>query len=723
MTAQQGSPPGSSPPGIDENRLRRAFLEETEELLQKLNDSLEGLEGDRANKELVNEAFRAIHSLKSESALMGFSRFSELAHRMEDVLGRARDGALAVEKPVLDRIFAGSDVIAEMLGAIQKGGDDSGFDTASVVAELSAAPHGSSPARESPSASVTTPGPAAQANLLSRIGDAERLHLAEARDRGEAVYRVGITLDESEPMKYARAYLLVANLELAANVIAFNPPLDGGTEDDSLFGRLEGYVTTRAGEGRVREAVGVDQVKALEVERVDYAPLLSPPGPAPGQGTGAGAAPASAGAAGGQAEGQALAAEAGPASGGPGEAGQGQPAGAAGRQPAEKTTIRVDTRRLDDLWSSIAELFLQKSRILRVYERVSRGEKGDLVREELGEAFDSLEKISSSMQQSMMETRMVPISVIFSKFPRLVRDLSRKLGKPVTLAISGEETEIDRAIVEALSDPLTHIIRNSLDHGIEFPEERVRLGKPEKGTVRISAFQQGGNIVIELEDDGRGINVERVRQKALSLGIAGAAGMQDARLLDLIFMPGFSTKDVVTDLSGRGVGMDVVATRIRGDLKGDVRIHSQPGEGTLITLILPLTLTIVNALLVRVESQLYAIPISGVESTAKILNTEIRGEEGRWSVNWAGKDIPLYNLGILHGRRLRTAEEYFSVILGYGMERGCLVVDELLEEQEIVIKPVDDLINHKGLFSGCSILEDGTLVFILDTSFVQGGIL
>jgi two-component system chemotaxis sensor kinase CheA len=199
--------------------------------------------------------------------------------------------------------------------------------------------------------------------------------------------------------------------------------------------------------------------------------------------------------------------------------------------------------------------------------------------------------------------------------------------------------------------------------------------------------------------------------------------MTDLQLMDLIFLPGFSTREVVTDLSGRGVGMDVVATRIRGELKGDVKVLSQPGEGTLITLTLPLTLTIVNALLVRSDSQTYAIPIAGVDSTAKILNTEIRGEEGKWTCAWMGEEIPLYYLGSLRGHRLRSREEYFAVILQYGLERGCLVVDELLEEQEVVIKPIDDLLNYGGLFSGCSVLEDGTLVFILDSSFVQGGIL
>ena len=303
--------------------------------------------------------------------------------------------------------------------------------------------------------------------------------------------------------------------------------------------------------------------------------------------------------------------------------------------------------------------------------------------------------------------------------PRLVRDLSRKLGKPVELVLSGEDTEIDRSLVEALSDPLTHIIRNSLDHGIEFPEERVRRGKSEKGRVSVSARRQGGNIVIELADDGRGMDSEQIRRKAVEMGIPGAARFNEAQLLELVFLPGFSTKEVVTDLSGRGVGMDVVASRIRGELKGDVVLGTQPGGGTRVTLLFPLTLTIVNALLVRGDSQLYAVPLTDVDSTAKLLATEIRGEEGNEYSSWMDDAIPVFSLGALFGKGRHKTEEYFAAVLRHDDSKAFLVVDELIEERDIVIKPVDDLLNMQRLFSGVSVLEDGRLVFILDTSFIR----
>jgi two-component system chemotaxis sensor kinase CheA len=381
----------------------------------------------------------------------------------------------------------------------------------------------------------------------------------------------------------------------------------------------------------------------------------------------------------------------------------------------------VDTRKLDDLWSLIADLVLHKSHIARLSEELVRGTDIHAVVEGLSESFDSLDKISGGMQQAMMDTRMIPISVIFNKFPRLVRDLSRKLGKSIELVIFGEDTEIDRSIVEALSDPLTHLIRNSIDHGIEFPEERVRHGKPQKGRVSVSARRQGGTLVIEIADDGRGLDSARIREKALAQGIPGAASLSESDLLDLVFLPGFSTKEVVTDLSGRGVGMDVVASRVRGDLKGDVFLKTDPGRGARITLVLPTTLTIVNALLVRGDTAFYAIPLTDVDSTTKILNTEIRWEEGRETCSWLGNDIPLYRLGTMLERPQRREEEHFAVVVHHGELRGCLVVDELMEEREIVIKPIDDLLNPGRLFSGVSVLEDGRPVFILDTSFVQSG--
>jgi two-component system chemotaxis sensor kinase CheA len=694
--------------GVDEARLRKAFLEEAEELCQKLGDSLLALETDRGNSDLVNEVFRLTHSLKSEAALMGFAALSELAHRMEDVLGHAREGRLVLEKPVMDGIFAGSDMIAEMMAAISKGGSDADFDTSAILQELSrtAGRGGKSP---SETAAASTPGTHAVSEI--ELSEFEKRQLTEARDRGEALYKLAISVEPAEPMKFPRVYLVFFNLELVSNVVKVVPPMNGEPEEDARYATTTMLVTSAGGDEGLRAAAAVDQIASLRIDRCDYDGYLVS-GRSGSAATWQQGRPERAGGA------------AGAAAGMPHPERGAMAAGAAGGMlqaaaAVEKTSIRVDTRKLDDLWSLIAELVLHKSHIARLSDDLGHGADVHTVREELVESFDSLDKISSGMQQVMMDTRMIPISVIFSKFPRLVRDLSRKLGKPVELILSGEETEIDRSLVEALSDPLTHIIRNSLDHGIEFPEERVRRGKSEKGRVSVSARRQGGNIVIELADDGRGMDSEQIRRKALEMGIPGAANFNEAQLLELVFLPGFSTKEVVTDLSGRGVGMDVVGNRIRGELKGDVVLGTQPGGGTRVTLLFPLTLTIVNALLVRGDSQLYAIPLTDVDSTVKLLATEIRGEEGSEYSSWMDDAIPVFSLGALFGKGRHKTEEYFSAVLRHGDSKAFLVVDELIEERDIVIKPVDDLLNTQRLFSGVSVLEDGRLVFILDTSFIR----
>ena len=670
-----------APPVPDDGRLRRAFLEESEELVQKLGESLSALESAPESRELVNEIFRLTHSLKSEAALMGYTSLSGLAHLMEDVLGQVRSGDLALSRDVLDRLVAGADRAAVLMNEISQSGKESESGAAEVVTGLSTLiAERRRPVPAPASTAAPRAGEAADGNRETPFNETELRRIAEARDRGESLVRLTVTVTPDEPMKFVRAFLVFSNLEQAVNVIKVVPAMDGAPVDDSLYGRTVFYLTAPLGEETLKDAARVDQIASVTVEQMDYPSAGSPR-------DGSGAPPANE---------------------------------MTGRTaPAEKTSIRVDTRKLDELWSFVAELVLHKAHISRLSDGVARGMDAESIREELVESSDSLEKLSSGMQQAMRDTRMIPISIIFNKFPRLVRDLSRKLGKPVDLALSGEDTEIDRSIIEALSDPLTHVIRNSLDHGLEFPEERVRLGKPERGRITVSARRQGGTIVIELADDGRGLDTERIRQKAISLGIPGAATLGDAEVRELVFLPGFSTKEVVTDLSGRGVGMDVVATRIRNDLRGDVELVSEEGKGTRIILRLPLTLTIVNSLLVADEAQMYAIPLSDLDSTAKVPAAEISLQEGGEAAPWMGDMISLYSLAGLLGRERRPRDEYFAVVLRHAESRGFLVVDELIEEREIVIKPVDDLVNPLRLFSGVSVLDDGQLVFILDTSFIR----
>ncbi|HVP19211.1 MAG TPA: chemotaxis protein CheA [Spirochaetia bacterium] len=690
--------PGSA--WTEDERLRRAFLEEGDELVQKLGESLSALEADPGSHDLVHEVFRLTHSLKSESALMGHASLSGLAHAMEDVLESVRGGELALAADVLEKLVAGADRLALMMGEISRGERDADSDPSDVVQDLRAL-IGS----RRGTGDEATDGPPARGNGAGPHGGAaegvapaepvfgaqEVSRLAEARERGESLFRVTVTVATDEPMKFARAFLVFNNFEQSANVIRAIPAMDGEPADDASYARTVFYLTSAPDDETLRAAARVDQIAMVETARLEFP---------------------SAGSIGRPLQ-EHYRADAGPIASdrgrGPGPAGP----------PVEKTTIRVDARRLDDLWRFVAELVLHKSHVSRLSDGVARGMDADSIREELMVSSDSLEKISSGMQQAMRDTRSIPISIIFSKFPRLVRDLSRKLGKPVDLVMSGQETEIDRSIVEALSDPLTHIIRNALDHGLEFPEERVRLGKPERGRIAVSARRQGGTIVIELADDGRGLDTERIRQKAIDLGIPDAASLGEADLRELVFRPGFSTKEVVTDLSGRGVGMDVVATRIRNDLRGTVELASETGKGTRVVLRLPFTLTIVNSLLVEDGGHLYAIPLGDLDSTSKVSAGDIVLQEQGEAGPWMEELIPLYSIGGLLGGERTPREEYFAVVLRHGASRGLLVVEELIEEREMVIRPIDDLLNTRRLFSGVSVLDDGRLVFILDTSFIR----
>ncbi len=664
---------------VSDPQLLAAFLEDAEDRSQKLGDLLAALEPGAAHPEAIHETFRAAHDLKSASATAGFHLMSRLAHRMEDVLHKARDGHLEMTEPVRDALLAGSDRIAEMVAAIGRGDAEATVDTTAAIAGLSTFVPAATTAPGAPEEAPGRPVVTEQS-----FGAFERAQVREAGDRGESLFRLTCDMDPAEEMRFARAYLMYTSLEDAVNIVAVDPPMDpaavepdaqGNVPDDRPYAHLAVWFTsTGDGSEALNAAAAAGTVK---VERLEAADLLAsiPAGP--------------------------------PAATEPGQ-----------RPAVERTTIRVDTRKLDTLWSLVAELVQAKARVSTISDRLGRGDNAESVHAGLSEAFDSLDKISGGMQQAMMETRMIPIRVIFEKFPRLVRDLCRKLHKAIDLETVGADTEIDRSIVEALSDPLMHLLRNAIDHGVEFPEDRVRHGKSERGRVRVSASQQGGRIVIEVTDDGRGIDVEAVRRKALAQGIPGAAAMDEQGLCELVFRPGFSTREVVSELSGRGVGMDVVATRVRTDLKGEVLLKSRPGAGTQVTLLLPLTLTIMRTLLVRGESHVFAVPLSGVETTTRVLNTEIRGSGERLAFVWQDAEIPLFTLGGLLGRPSRRAEELSAVILRRGSSRACLVVDELLEEREIVIKPLDDLANHRRLFSGVSVREDGNLVFILDTSFV-----
>ncbi len=659
---------GLSLGGIDEKKLLRAFLEEAEELLEKLNMSLLELERDRSNPELVNEIFRLTHSIKSESALLGYNGLSKIAHSLEDVFEKVRNGTLELNRPLMDKIFSGSDLIHEMVARISKGDADIEplFTDLEIDPEIdSDVPEGAREEPEDPSG----------------FKDFERFQLQEARDRGEQLCRLEFEVDPDASMKYPRAYLVFRNLEKIVNVIKTDPDMVRPVEDNRYL-RVTLFITGNVEERILRKACALDLISGVKINILEYDSAIGSENHRPG-------APDAPG-----------------------------PQAEIKKSRIEKSSVRVETRKLNDLWQLVGDLIISKAQVLLLCDRLQSEGHTEKLGTELAHVADSLERIGNSMQQTLVETRMVPISVLFNKFPRLVRDLSRKLSKKVDLQITGNETEIDRSIIEILSDPLTHIIRNALDHGIESTGERLKAGKSENGLITISAQQRGGSIVIEVTDDGRGLDIEKIRQKAAERDLS------EAELIKLIFAPGFSTKDSVTDLSGRGVGMDVVATRIKEDLKGDVVLKTEEGAGTVVTIFLPLTLTILHSLVIRCGNHIYAIPVRDVDETMKVAGSNIlRTRQGSF-ITYDVEEIPLLNLLTIFSSGSAQANEpgpngeHNAVIVNQRGKKVCLLVDELVDEEDIVIKPIADLLNTDRLFSGVSVLGDGTILYILDPAAI-----
>ncbi len=666
--------------GIDSNKLRRAFIEEAEELLEKLDSDLLELENNPEDKDLINEIFRVMHSLKSESAVVGFSSLSNLAHKLEDVFEKLRSGEMSLEQSKMDLILGAVDAVHEMIASIAKGGHGEEIDITEILDELKLLCGETVTSRLESKTLGETKKKQIAIEKIWEFSEFELNQLKEAMERNERFYRLTCTVDPESPMKYARAFLVFTNLEQVVNVIKTIPPFDREVEEDDSYGELVVYLTTSGDDRDIYRATEVDEIQKVELIKLSYDDFLK----------------------GGDVKREIR------------ETAEKK----AKPRRIEKSSIRIETRKIDELWRLVGELVINKSQIEKLMKNVlSNGMAGELG-EYIESAIDSLDKISEGIQQAIMETRMVPIAVIFNKLPRLVRDLSRKLGKQVKLEVSGEETEIDRSIVEALSEPITHLIRNALDHGIEYPEERIARGKAVEGIIKVSAYQEGGNIILQIEDDGKGFDTERIREVAMAKGMIGEEEISENELLKVVFNPGFSTKEEITELSGRGVGMDVVANKIKEQLKGDVNLHTVKGRGTRITIMLPLTLTILQAVIVESGGKYYAIPVRRTEETVEIVNTELIYEAEKTLYNYRGKNIPVIYFDKLLGKRAGKSEDNYGVIISHGNRIACLIVDRLIEEQDIVIKPIDDILNENHIFSGVSILGDGKIVYILDTSTI-----
>ncbi|MCU0306401.1 MAG: chemotaxis protein CheA [Thermoleophilia bacterium] len=662
------------------------FLDESRENLQTLNASLLDLERDPQDPEALQVIFRVAHSLKGMSATMGFDRMAKLTHRMEEVLSALRDGEAPVTTDTVDTLFACLDLLEAMVNDIADGAGER-TDTAAIMARLDACVTGA--AAPAPADAAPPPPPTADDGGFS---DYERVVVADAREAGRGVFRVAVSLREDCMLRAARAYMVIAEMERAGEIIKADPPRER-IEHEEFGLAFTLWVVTDLPAGEIEAAVSrVSEVEACEVGVAGGSEPAPAPPAEPVAETPAAPPPAA-------------------ASPGPADAPAHEDHPAPGhRKPRQQNTVRVGTDRLDSLMNLMGEMVIQRTRLTQL--------AADHDLPDLRTTVEEVTRVTNDLQNLVMQVRMMPVETVFMRFPRMVRDLAQSLGKHLDLVITGEDTELDRTVIDELGDPLVHMLRNAVDHGLETPEERRAAGKPETGTVRLSARHEGSSVVIEVEEDGRGIDPARIRDVAVAKGVLAredADQLTDQEAVDLIFAPGLSTAKVATDVSGRGVGMDAVRTKING-LNGTVEIHSELGAGSRFVIRLPLTLAIIQALLVRSAGETYALPLEAIDETVVVRREETRPVNGRECMVLRDRVVPLVRLR----EQLALAGEDDQgdalpvVVVRSGGTRLGVVVDHLVGQQDIVIKHLPSFLGDVVGVAGATILGDGRVALIVD---------
>ena len=679
---------------MDTSEYLGLFLDESRESLQALNASLLDLERDPGDSEPLTVIFRVAHSLKGMSATMGFDAMARLTHRMEEVLAAMRDDGAPVTPAITDALFACLDTLQEMVDRVE-GGDTEEVDASAVMQRLDQISQGAAPAAAAAETAATIAPPSAGTPL----SEYERMVVADAHERGMAVLRVDVAFDEGCQLAAARAFMVVQELEAHGDLIKSEPPAES-IEAGEVEGGVAFWVAVAsdADEDEVRAGpLRVSEVASCEVARIE----IDEDAPEGGQPRAEAGAPAAA---------------AGPARAGASERG---PESRFGRS---SSTVRVGTDRLDALMNLMGEMVIQRTRLAQLS---SRHELSDL-----RGAVEDMSRVTNDLQTLIMQVRMMPVEAVFMRFPRMVRDLANTLGKQVDLVISGEDTELDRTVIDGLGDPLVHMLRNAVDHGLESPGDRVAAGKDPVGTVSLSARHAGSSVVIEVRDDGKGMDPEALRASVVRKNLmdaATAASLSDEEALQLVFLPGFSTAEQTTDVSGRGVGMDAVRTAIT-DLSGEVSIQSTIGEGSSFTIRLPLTLAIIQALLVQAgrdlaggSGQVWAVPLEAIEETVLVEPADARPVGGQPCVVLRDSVVPLVwlserlNLGGA-GRADVPDGPMRVVVVHVGSTRIGIVVDDLVGKQDVVIKHLPDFLGDVAGVAGATILGDGSVALILDVS-------
>ncbi len=697
---------------MDVSQYLEIFLDETNEHLQNLNTQILELEQDPENADTVNEIFRAAHSMKGMAGTMGFKRMQNLTHDMENVFSEVRNGNIKVQPEMIDVLFQCLDAIQEYTDNVKNTGDEGTNDNEPIIRQLNdilnnkGAGGGSAPAAAA--APKKEEAPAAEASSDEpwydiKYDETQVNTLKEAVKSGQKVYGIKVSVDPSCVLKAARAFLVVKAIEEKGDLIVSNPNSQDLEDEKFDLDFTLVVISEDTLENLVAAAEAVSEIEKAVGAEIDVEKLKTSDGEAE-------EAPAAQTTAPAVAEAPKAAPAATPAQGA-------APAKAADKKPgkvAVKQTVRVDIEKLDSLMNLVSELITAKNSL------VSASSSSEGNNQTFNEQIEYLESVTSNLHESVMKVRMVPIESTVNKFPRMIRDLQKTLGKKLDFYMSGEETELDRTVVDQIGDPIMHLLRNSADHGIESAEIRAQRGKPEAGSIWLDAYQDGNNVIIEVRDDGNGIDIEAVRAKGIERGVITpeqAAAMSDKEVINLLFNAGFSTAKKVTDVSGRGVGLDVVKSMIES-LSGEVDVKSELGVGSTWTIRLPLTLAIIQALMVVVGGEKYAISLGSIQTIETIEKSDIKLVQNEEVINLRGTVIPLIRLNEVIGTESHPIDEnsLIAVIVKKGDRMAGLVIDELIGQQEIVIKPLGKYVKHVKFITGATILGDGEVALIFDAN-------
>ncbi|MGK4247296.1 chemotaxis protein CheA [Bacillus licheniformis] len=667
---------------MDMNQYLDVFIEESREHLQTCNEKLLELEKNPTDLQLVHDIFRAAHTLKGMSATMGYEDMAHLTHSLENVLDAIRNEEMTITSEWMDVMFEALDDLEAIVLSIIEGGDGK-RDVSEVCAKLDV-----TGANKEAAAAAEAPEAASSETKWS-YDEFQRTVIAEAVEQGFKCFEIKVALKEDCLLKGVRVYMVFEQLNEVGEVVKTIPETEVLESEDFDSEFVICFLSKHGKEEIFNKINGVSEIEKIEVTELknDFSaqeeakPAASEKETAPKE------------------------AEKKPAKQPDGKKDAAKPAAGGGTK-----TIRVNIDRLDSLMNLFEELVIDRGRL----EQIAK----ELEHSELTETVERMTRISGDLQSIILNMRMVPVETVFNRFPRMVRQLTKELNKKIELSIFGAETELDRTVIDEIGDPLVHLLRNSLDHGIEAPEVRVKNGKPETGQVRLKAYHSGNHVFIEVEDDGAGINRKKVLEKALERNVITereAETIEDHEIDALIFAPGFSTADQISDISGRGVGLDVVKSKLES-LGGSVSIKSSEGEGSLFSIQLPLTLSIISVLLVKLENETFAIPISSIIETAVIDKKDILQTHDREVIDFRGHIVPVVYLKEQFNVEDSSddLDQLHVIVVKKGDKLTAFVVDSFIGQQEVVLKSLGDYLTNVFAISGATILGDGQVALIID---------